>query len=197
MKPSLHNIKTRLAPLFLLTCLMILPATALAADYGISYTFRYWPSFLVFVALLVYLVRKPFLKFWETRLELIDNRVKAGELALKEAEAKLEQARTLYASIDQEIKSVKESIAIEGEREAQTLIEEAKQRSERIQEQAKGTLEIEKRGMREAARLELSELALQRAREKLEQALSPELDHSLRKRAFGNIGKLVDQGGMQ
>jgi len=197
MKASPHNTRTHLTSLLLLACLTILPATALAADYGISYTFRYWPSFLVFAALLVYFLRKPFAKFWEARLELIDNRVKAGELALREAQERLERARTLYASIDQEIRSVTESIAIEGEREAQALIEEARQRSERIQQQAKSTLEIEKRGMREAARLELSELALQKAREKLEQALSPELDHSLRKKAFGNIGKLVSQGGMQ
>ena len=180
----------------------LLPAVAYAApdggSYGISYTFAYWPNFLVFVFLLYLILKKPFPKFWLERAETIESKVKSGEQQLQLAQEKLSEARTLYASIDQEISKIRENIVIEGEKEAQAIIDEAKQQSKRIMVQAKATLEIEQRGLLEAARLRLSELALERAREKLKQSVSAEMDQNLRKSAFGNIDKIMGhQGGIQ
>ena len=183
---------------FLLFFLCVTLSTSVAYASGdahhvasISDTFKYWPNFLVFLFIFIYLLRPPFRKFWADRREGIESAVTAGERELKTAMQELEAAKQALSSVPEEIERLKTSIRSETEREYNKILEDARKRAERIAEQASESVATERKAAEVEIRKELAERVVEQARQRLKSEVDASYDESLRQSAFKGMSNLV------
>jgi F-type H+-transporting ATPase subunit b len=174
----------------------LMPLAAYAAtphgeDAGFWSLRFFWLNFLVYVTALFFLTRKPFMKMWGSRREEIRSAIEAAKDESASARAQLAEAQSRLAGVNREIEKLSSDIAAEGQREAGDVLTSARQRAERIAQQAKDLSEAERKATEASIRRELVNLAVQRAEEKLRQSINPGSDKPLRDVALSGVRELV------
>lgn len=150
-----------------------------------------WLNFLIYCALLYFILRKPVAAAWQARRAAIDSAVNAAELKNKAMQLELEKAQNLLNSLDEECARISRDIAKEAELESQEIIRSAGKRAERLLTQAQDTVRAERKAAELAIKRELVDLALKQAKLKLATEITLESDRDLRDSALSSTSSVV------
>ena len=165
-----------------------------AAGHQTSFadTYKFWPSFAVFLALITYLLKTPLLTFWASRRVEIEEAVSAGERELEQANKLLQESQARLAKLDDEIQTLTENISEDAQRESQKLVQEAIERSKRIANQALSSVEAERKSAEVALRQQLADYVVSQAEKRIRAEMSTDSDAQLRQAAVGEIKTLLN-----
>lgn len=181
-----------------LLLLLVSPAISFAASGhdahhqpSISDTFIYWSNFLAFVVILFLLIKKPFINAWHSRRKALLSGIEAGKAQLREAEEQLRTAQERISLIEKDIAALKDTISSDATTEAEQIVNTATERASRIKEQARLSIEAERKAAEQAIRRELAEMVVVKAGNKLKEGLDPEIDRRLRDAALDSFCSLA------
>jgi len=164
--------------LLLLGGAILLPGVAFAAEEGDKWGIwmplgRFFNLALV-VGILVWAARKPLQNFYANRTQTIHEQVAEAQAAREQAEAKLAEIESRMSRLDDELREIKEQAEREAQEEYQRLLSVAERDAEKMIERARQEIE----GMTRSAQLELkahvAELSVQLAEEKIRQEITDE-----------------------
>jgi F-type H+-transporting ATPase subunit b len=133
-------------------------------------------NFLIFVAALYYLLRKPVSDFFRQRAQAIARELEEARRAREAAARELEQARARMARLDEDVAALRARARQEAEAEYERLWREAQIEAEKIRALAEREIETARRAAEMELRAFLVERALARARILLRQQLTED-DH--------------------
>ena len=159
-------------PLFLAVVLAVVNSSSLAWGFSeehepsiadLTYS---WINFLMYVALLTYLLRAPIKKGWSARVGAIKDRIEGASAQLEIAERELNAAEALVQGVAQEKTRIKTEVSTQASREADLIVEQANERAERLKQQAAEMLEGEMRSAQSAFKADLVARAVSVANQK-------------------------------
>lgn len=114
-----------------------------------------WINFIVYVALLAVLLRKPLKSGWAARRERIAEEVAAATSEMEAAERELAAVEALTKNISQEQERARLDIVKQGELEAASIAAAAKEKAARIKSQVAELLDGESRSAQAGFRASL------------------------------------------
>lgn len=152
----------------------------------------YWINFIVYVALLFFVLKKVFLKAWGTRRSAYKDAITSGQKLLEESERTLAEAQSLMASLPNEVSSLKLKMSQEAEYEAESIVRDASQRAEKIKNQASQSAAAEKRAAISQYQEKLIDMAMKNARNKVSGLISADVDSRLKNRVVASIDGLLN-----
>lgn len=126
----------------------------------------FWMNFLIYVAILTALVRKPIGRAWAARRSAILSAVTSATDEVGAAERELNATEALLKNLAAEQERARTDILRQGQVEAEAIVAAALERAERIKVQAKELLKGEGRSAEAAFRATLVAKALEISREK-------------------------------
>jgi len=147
-------------------------------------------NFAIVVAILVYFLRKPFIKGMAGRRQDIEKRLADAEKVQAEAEAKFAEYDRKLKQATSEIAEISASIRREGELEKQKILENAKQMAVKIEQDAAKAAEVEIAKARENLQREAVELAVNLAEDLLKKNFSKQDDTRLIDEYMKKVGEL-------
>jgi len=173
-----------------------LPALALgegheAEAHGFSHLIPMWINFVVYVALLFWLTKKPLLRFWASRREHIETAVQGGRSELEAAEARVSVIQRRISGIEQEISQLKQEVSQDTARECEQLKEAAKEKALKIAARSKESAKAEQKTAEAKVQREITELAFRLARQKLAGSTTLESDKGWRESTLGLVKNLA------
>lgn len=126
----------------------------------------YWINFILYIALMTYILRKPIRNGWAARTARIKQTVAHCSEEVESAERELNAIEALTKGLAAEQERVQQEIISQANLEAQEIIKQANQRAVRIREQAKELLKGEARSAESSFRASLVKRALTLAKER-------------------------------
>ena len=168
--------------------LLILPALVMAseeaahggeADHGkemIMTLIFNTINFILFVALLVILLRKPLANFIRERSKNVAADIEESRKLLEDAQKRHVEMKERIDRLDTEIAELRERLREEGEVQGDRIIERSKQAVERIREDAKFQADQQVKMAKEELQAEAARLAVEAAEEMLKKSVN-EKDH--------------------
>lgn len=133
-------------------------------------------NFLIFVAALYYLLRKPVGEFFAQRARAIARDLEEAQRARQAAAQELERVRAQTARLEEELAAIRARAEAEAEAEYERLWREAQAEAEKIRALAAREIEMARRAAELAVKAFVVERALERARALLREQLREE-DH--------------------
>jgi len=133
-------------------------------------------NFLIFVAVLYYVLRKPVSDFFRQRAHTIARDLEEAERARAVAAQELAQARAQLARVDEDVAAIRERARHEAEAEYERLRQETEIEAEKIRALAEREIAMARRAAELELRTFLVERVLARARTLLREQLTEE-DH--------------------
>jgi F-type H+-transporting ATPase subunit b len=143
----------------------------------------HWINFILLVAALVYLARKPLEAFFAQRSESIRKALEEGRRALEASQAQLKAVEEKLSHLEHDIGAFKASASREMEAERERLRQAAAAEAEKIRDFTRVQMEAALR----AAKLELRNYAVLQAVEQAEAMIRQRLDDAVRSRLFGRF----------
>ena len=147
-----------------------------------------WINLIIFVALFIYILRRPVSEAMRARREGIRRDLMRAHEERNAALAKLEEVEARLARLDEEVASVREQTAREAAEERERIRRSTENEARKLREQAQR--EIESTG--KAARQELREFAAEQsvrlAEEMIHRDIKPEDDARLVSLRVGELG---------
>lgn len=131
-------------------------------------------NFVILVAVLVKLLKKPLVNFFTSRREDIEKLLAELELKRKAAEQKSAEYSAKLASLQGETKKIIDDMIAEGEAERQKIIEGAEKQAEYIKQQAQLAIQQEVKSAKESLQAEIAELSVAAAEEILRKKMKAE-----------------------
>ncbi len=129
-------------------------------------------NLLVLLGVLVYFGRKPIVNFFADRRSQIQTDLEESARLLETAESRYAEWQRKLIELDQETQTIKSDGVRNAERDAQTILADARAAAERIERDAKAAIEQELRRAQGELRAEAVVLATQMAEQILEQQLA-------------------------
>jgi F-type H+-transporting ATPase subunit b len=114
-------------------------------------------AFVILVAILVKLLKKPFCSFLTSRREDIQKLLAELESRRLEAEQRSAEQTAKLAALEEETKKIVAELVAEGEAERQKIIESAEKQAEYIKQQAQLAIQQEIKAARESLQEEIGE----------------------------------------
>lgn len=155
---------------FLLTALLAMSTEVYASGDGhvpsIADLTFYWLNFVLYVALLTYLLRKPIKTGWAARTARIKQTVAECTDQVESAERELNAIEALTKGLPTEQERARQQIVSQANLEAADIIKQAEQRAARIREQSKEMLKGEMRSAQSSFKASLVSRALQLAKDR-------------------------------
>lgn len=148
----------------------VLRGAALAAEgeghgAGLNWTdfFLRLGNFVILLAILIKLLKKPMVGFFTKRREDIQSLLTELETKRREAEAKSAEYKTKLAVLEDETKKIVAELIAEGEAEKAKIIDAAHRQAEYLKEQAKLAIQQEIKAAKESLQEEIAELSVAEA----------------------------------
>ena len=107
-----------------------------------SWVFKF-VNFFVLAGLLVRFAGKPLKEYLQNRHNTIKNKLEEAKKMLEEAESLKAEYEKKIAKLDEEVESFKKTVMVEAEKEKKKILDEAKELTVKIKEQARLTYEQE------------------------------------------------------
>jgi F-type H+-transporting ATPase subunit b len=117
-------------------------------------------NFVIMVAILVKLLKKPLGDFLVSRREGIATALAELEQQKAEAEAKAKEYQDKLATLDKEVEKIVSEYVQEGEMEKRKILEAAQKQAEYLKQQAQLAIQQEFKGARESLQEEIAELSV-------------------------------------
>lgn len=154
--------------------------------------FEFWRFFnlAIFVAVMVYLLKKPLSNAFKERRELIRADLIKAEAERKAAEEKLSSAETLIAGIGNEKEEIISKAKAESDAERRRLEEETEHNVNRLAEQASNDVARKTAQVNVQLRKFSAEESIRLAEEKVKSSLNAAKDSELVKANIKSIGGL-------
>lgn len=182
-----------------LLLLLLAPALAFAAEghgeqhvQGAAALIPFWINFLVYVAFLFYITRKPVLKVWASRRERIESAVGGSKAELDAAQSSLRQVNSKLSGFQTECARLTTEVENDTKGECEELKRSAKFKAERVAARSKESMRSEQKSAEVKLQREVAELAFKLARERLSSSTSMESDRRLRDASLNSIKSLVN-----
>ncbi len=131
-------------------------------------------KFVVIVVLLWFFLRKPPARYFANRREEIQRQLEEAIRAKEEAESKVKEYQTKLQSMEQEVAAIKAESERARENLRQMLMKEARKSSDRVIEQARINIELERKRAVDSLKTEASLLALELAEDLLRENMNDE-----------------------
>ncbi len=131
-------------------------------------------NFAVLVFILVKFLTKPAKEYFRQRTELIEKSLAEAREAKELAQKALAEVEEKLKLKDQEIERIVSSAKQSGQAEHDSLVEQGREMSEKIRQQARTNIEMELKNAKAALRAEASGLALRLAEKRLKERLTEE-----------------------
>ncbi len=175
--------------------LLLASDLALAAGGGghkasISSLGWYFFNFSLYLIVLVFLVRKPFLKSWAERSQKIEQHVFSAQHRLDDAKAKLAHAQAEAAALTERIKGLELEIERATEMEKKKVVDDTADQILFIEKQKAQLIDAERQAQTQAVEREISARVIARAEEILRQEFAEQDDVNYRSRLAENIKAL-------
>jgi F-type H+-transporting ATPase subunit b len=150
-------------------------------------------NFILLFGGLGFLLAKPLRAFLEARASGLKAAMEEAEASRKEAEARLAAIRRRLDGLDQEVDQVKKGGELEGRREMERILEQARREAEKLT--AFAGQEIRHQGQEAVRELRAyaAGLAVSLAGTRIEDRLTPEVHSRLIDESIGDIGKLHEK----
>jgi F0F1-type ATP synthase membrane subunit b/b' len=150
----------------------------------------YFFNFSLYLAVLIFLVRKPFLKSWAERSEKIEQHVFSAQHRLDDAKAKLAHAQAEAAALSQRIIALEQEISSATEMEKKKIVDDTAEQILFIERQTAQLIDAERQAQTQAVEREISARVISRAEEILKQEFVEQDDVNYRSRLAQNIKSL-------
>lgn len=137
-----------------------------------------WINFIILVAVLVYVLRKPLAQFFAGRSSALEQDLEEGRKALEAARAQLAKAEEKMRRLDEDIAAYKTAAMREQEAERERLRRAAEEEAQRVLASARAMIE----SATQSARLELKRAAASEAVAMAERIIRERLDDAARAR---------------
>ena len=137
-----------------------------------------WINFILFVAVLVYVLRKPIGQFFSNRTATLERDLEEGSKALEAARSQLARAEEKLRTLEQDIAAFRAAAAQAWEAERDRLRRAAEEEAQRILESTRNMID----SAIQAARLELKGAAVNEAVALAEKIIRERLDDASRAR---------------
>lgn len=131
-------------------------------------------NFLLFVGLLVYVLRKPWTAFWETRAQKIHLEIEEGEKLKRASRERYQSLEKRLGNLENELQGLAASMEQEGREEKKRLISDAEAWSARIRHESERIAAQEVRKAREILKTQAVTLAMELAEKMVKQGLREE-----------------------
>lgn len=154
--------------------------------------FEAWRFFnlAVFVAIMVYLLKKPLSNAFKTRREKIRAELIKAEEEKQAALEKLGAAETKLSNLDAESKQILEHAKHEAEAEKSRILEQTTAQTTKMREQAKSEVERKNKQVQMKLRRFSAEESIRLAEEKIKNQMNEEKDAQLVRNNIQSIGGL-------
>lgn len=152
----------------------------------------YWINFLVYTCILVFVVKKIFVKAWSARRLAYIEAINSGKKMLEDSQVKLEEAKKQLSEASTEIADLKVRMLKDTDFEAARLVQLASEKADKIKNQASQSAAVEKRAALNKYQEKLVELAILRARTRVSAGLTSEVDSRLKDRVVGYVSGLIN-----
>ncbi len=144
-------------------------------------------------ALLIYLIRKPFLSFLKNRKERLRSEVDRAAEAAEQAKITLEQYSAKLEAVSSEIATLQENIRKQGENERDELVSAAEKSCEMIKKEVKDTIRLETTKAVSEIQSEVVNSALALA----EEMIKERVDADFTTDSVDDFVKMVEEGKWQ
>ncbi|NOZ25444.1 MAG: F0F1 ATP synthase subunit B [Nitrospirae bacterium] len=131
-------------------------------------------NFAILLFILVKFLNKPMKEYFRQRTELIEKSLAEAREAKELAQKALHEVEEKLKLKDQEIERIISSAKQSGQAEHDSLVEQGREMSEKIRQQARTNIEMELKNAKAALRAEASGLALRLAEKRLRERLTEE-----------------------
>jgi len=128
-------------------------------------------AFIILVAILVKLLKKPIVNFLTSRREEIQKLLAELESKRLESEKRSAEYKAKLAALEDETKKIVEELVAEGEAERQKIIDSANKQADYIKEQAQLAIQQEIKAAKESLQGEIADLTVAAAEEMLRKKL--------------------------
>jgi F-type H+-transporting ATPase subunit b len=148
--------------------------TASASDSGSALRDLGWSWFnlVLLLAVLFYFARKAIPGLMAVRYASVKNEIDQANKLLEEAESKFAQWQEKIEQLDQEVEQIRTESLHLAEAEKERILAQARQTAERIRKEGKISIARELENARSELRAEAADLAIEFAREILEQQVN-------------------------
>jgi F-type H+-transporting ATPase subunit b len=195
-KSKIRNRKS-VSPFFCFVVVLILSLSHTAAVFamggggegGSDWKGWLWKivNFAILLFILVKYLAKPMKDYFRQRTELIEKSLTEAREAKGLAQKALKEVEEKLKLKDQEIERIVDSAKQSGQAEHDNLIEQGKDMSEKIRQQARTNIEMELKNAKAALRAEASGLALKLAEKRLRERLTEEDQMRLLEESFKRL----------
>lgn len=145
------------------------------------------------MALIIYLIRKPFLSFLKNRKERLRSEVDRAAAAAEQAEMTLEEYSAKLDAVASEIAALQENIRRQGENERDELVSAAEKSSEMIKKEVEDTIRLETTKAVSEIQSEVVDSALALA----EKMIKERVDADFTTDSVDDFVKMIEEGKWQ
>lgn len=145
------------------------------------------------MALLIYLIRKPFLSFLKNRKERLRSEVDRAAAAAEQAKMTLEEYSAKLEAVASEIAALRENIRKQGENERDEIVSTAEKSCEMIKKEVEDTIRLETTKAVSEIQSEVVEEALALA----EKTIKERMDADFTTDSVDDFVKMIEEGKWQ
>ncbi|MDE0291539.1 MAG: ATP synthase F0 subunit B [Candidatus Dadabacteria bacterium] len=145
------------------------------------------------MALIIYLIRKPFLSFLKNRKERLRSEVDRAAAAAEQAEITLEEYSAKLDAVASEIAALQENIRKQGENERDELVSAAEKSCEMIKKEVEDTIRLETTKAVSEIQSEVVDSALALA----EKMIKERVDTDFTTDSVADFVKMIEEGKWQ
>lgn len=113
------------------------------SHFNWAFVIKYAVNLGLLIALIIYLIRKPFLSFLKNRKERLRSEVDRAAAAAEQAKITLEEYSAKLDAVASEIATLQENIRKQGENERDELVSAAEKSCEMIKKEVEDTIRLE------------------------------------------------------
>lgn len=158
-----------------------------------AFVIKYAINLGLLIALIIYLIRKPFLSFLKNRKERLRSEVDRAAAAAEQAKMTLEEYSAKLDAVASEIAALQENIKKQGENERDELVSAAEKSCEMIKKEVEDTIRLETTKAVSEIQFEVVDSALALA----EKMIKEQVDADFTTDSVDDFVKMIEEGKWQ
>lgn len=163
------------------------------SHFNWAFVIKYAVNLGLLIALLIYLIRKPFLSFLKNRKERLRSEVDRAAEAAEQAKITLEEYSAKLDAVASEIATLQENIRKQGENERDELVSAAEKSCEMIKKEVEDTIRLETTKAVSEIQSEVVDSALALA----EKMIKERVDADFTTDSVDDFVKMIEEGKWQ